>query len=73
MTITEFPKSAAARLEILKAILRHADTGTMTTPEVVQVCESALSDCTVDEIITALRLVADEHIAEAVSLEQCSG
>ena len=68
MTVEQFPTSAAFRLEILKAAIRPVDTGVMSTPEVVALCEAAQPDCTVDEIIQALQEVGEEHQREAERL-----
>ena len=65
MSVKQFPPRGAFRLETLKSALRPAETETMTTPEVAALCEAALPDCTADEIIQALREVAEEHQQEA--------
>jgi len=69
MTIEKFPLRPL-RLRVLKAVLRPADTSTMTTPQVVALCEKAVPDCTIDEIIAALRQVAAEQMQEAAALER---
>ncbi len=69
MSIKQFPPRGAFRLETLKSTLRPVDTGTLSTPEVAALCEAALPDCTVEEIIQALREVAEEHRREAEQLE----
>ena len=70
MSVEQFPTSAAYRLDTLRATLRPVDTGGMSTPEVVALCEAELADCTIDEIIQALQQVAEEHHQEAEQLRQ---
>ena len=70
MSVEQFPTRSAFRFEILKAALRPADTNRMSTPEVAALCEGALPDCTVDEIIQALKEVAEEHEQEADRLQR---
>ena len=70
MSVEQFPTSAAFRLKTLKAALRPVDTGSMSTPEVVALCEAAQPDCTVDEIIQALQEVGEEHQREAELLRR---
>ena len=56
------------RIEHLAAALRGANIDTMTTPDVIALCERALPDCTADEIYTALRSVAEETFEHADEL-----
>lgn len=70
MTVTNFPTCGPKRINVLRAALRSVDTSTMTTPEVVDLCEATLPSCTVEEIITALDMVANEHMDEADQLER---
>ena len=55
MNITRFPPRGPKRLETLKTELRSLDVTTMSTPEVVEACQEVLPDCTVEEIIQALK------------------
>ena len=65
MTVESFPLRGPMRFEALKSALRGVDTSAMTTPEVVDLCQSAAPGVTVDEMIAALRQVGDEHLRRA--------
>ena len=68
MSIVKFPSPPVGRVEKLRAALRDVDTSTMTTAEVADLCEEVLPDCTVEEIVSALRDVGLEHYREADQL-----
>ena len=73
MTVIPFPPTPPTteqRQTILKDVLRPADTTTMTTPEVAELCEAALPDCTLPEIIDALQAVMTEHFEHAEALRR---
>jgi hypothetical protein len=55
--------------EKLCAALRKVDASTMTTPEVVTYCSRAVPGCGLDQMIAALKAVAEEHFAEAAELQ----
>ena len=68
MSLEHFSTSRSFRIHTLKTVLRPVDTGRMSTPEVVALCESAVPDCMIDEIVQALQEVAEEHQLEADQL-----
>jgi hypothetical protein len=64
------PHVAGADFEALKEALRHADTATMTTPQVLDFCEAKVPGCTIEEIVRALRQVGDEQLQQAHRLSR---
>ena len=73
MNATPHPlRGQATRLAALRDVLRPLDTSTMDTVILVRVCEDAVPDATVEDIITALRHTAAEHIAEADQAERAA-
>ena len=66
------PHVAGANFEALKKALRHADTATMSTAQVLDFCEATVPGCTIEEIVRALRQVGDEQLQEAARLSRDS-
>ena len=70
MTLVQFPNPLADRLAKLRSALRDVDTSTMSTAQVADPCNEAVPDCTIDEMVSALRHVGEEHVREAEELKR---
>ena len=69
MTVVNMPLRGPARVKALKDALRPLDASKMSTPEIVEIAERVLPDCTGPEITQALRELAAQQHAEANALE----
>ena len=70
--VVEITRVPGADFEALKEALRHTDTATMTTPQVVDFCKARVPGCTIEEIVRALQQVGDEQLQEADRLSRDS-